>query len=211
MLYQSRILPLLCSFSFITHPAFHSYSPLSRFSEEWNDAKYLKCNTASGASYLKAKEKETIYILNLLRADPKLFANTVAKKYPEYSQNLNLRRVSEFKSLLRTLQTMKPLPLLKPDQLCYASAECHARSSGQRGYVGHDRKERNCKSKRHFNGECCDYGHDDPLDILMSLLIDENVSSLGHRMICLGPYKNIGVSIQPHKTYRHNAVLDFSF
>jgi len=211
MLCQLRLLPILCCFSFVSPPASNLSSPLSKFSSEWNDPKYLKCNTASSAGYMNSKEKEIVYILNLLRTDPRLFANTVVKKYPEYSGNSNLRRTTEFKSLMKTLESIKPLPLIAPDASCYASAQCHAYSSGQRGYVGHDRKDKNCKSKKYFNGECCDYGHEDPLDILMSLLVDEKVPALGHRMICLGPYRVMGVSIQPHRSYGHNAVLDFSY
>ena len=207
----TRIFPILWCLLFIDRGNSNSSSPLSKFSSEWNDSKYLKCNTASGTTYMSANEKQVIYILNLLRANPRLFANTVVKKYPEYSHNGNLRKVSEFKSFLKTLQNTDPLPLLNPDALCYASAQCHAASAGRRGYVGHDRKEATCRSKQHFNGECCEYGHDDALDILMTLLIDQNVPSLPHRKICLGPYKAVGISIQPHKSYRYNSVLDFSF
>jgi hypothetical protein len=42
----------------------------------------------------------------------------------------------------------------------------------------------------------------------MDLLIDEGVPSLGHRIILFKPHTQIGVSIQPHKKYRWNAVLD---
>ena len=207
----TRIFPILWCLLFIDRSNSNPSTPLSKFSSEWNDSKYLKCNTASGTNYMSAKEKEVIYILNLLRANPRLFANTVLKKYPEYSRNDNLRRVSEYKSLLKTLQNVEPLPLLNPDALCYASAECHAASAGRRGYIGHERKEAGCRSKQHFNGECCEYGHDNALDILMTLLIDQNVAGLPHRKICLGPYKAVGVSIQPHKAYRYNSVLDFYF
>ena len=67
------------------------------------------------------------------------------------------------------------------------------------------------KKKWHFNGECCDYGHNNALDIIMSLLIDEGISSLGHRNICLSSYSKIGVAIQPHKLYGYNAVMDFYY
>jgi hypothetical protein len=206
----TRVLPILWCVLFIDRSNPNS-SPLSRFSSEWNDSKYLKCNTASGAGYMNAKEKEVIYILNLLRANPRLFANTVVKKYPEYSHNDNLRKVSEYKSLLKTLQNAGPLPMLNPDALCYASAECHAASAGRRGYIGHDRKDASCRGKQHFNGECCEYGHNDALDILMTLLIDQNVPGSPHRKICLGQYKAVAVSIQPHKSFRYNSVLDFAF
>jgi hypothetical protein len=204
------ILAFLCCLSFTNHTRSVTASPLAAFSYEWNDPKYLQCNTAGKASYMSAKEKEIIYIINLLHTNPELFANTVVKKYPGYSDQAYLYKIGEYKSLLKTLQKTKQIPLLYPDELCYASAQCHAYSSGRSGYIGHDRKE-GCRSKKYFNGECCDYGHDEPLAIVMSLLVDEHVSSLGHRKICLGSYKKIGVSIQPHKSYRYNAVLDFLF
>lgn len=160
---------------------------------------------------MSANEKELVYILNLARLNPSLFASTVVKKYPEKSDKGYLVNSDYYKSLLDTMKKMKPLNLLQPDSLCYTSAFCHAVSSGHAAYTGHDRQTDDCKEKRNFNGECCDYGNEKPLDIVLSLLIDNWVPSLGHRWICLNSYKRIGVSIQPHKGYRHNAVLDFHY
>jgi hypothetical protein len=210
MLLLTRLLPFVCCLSFLHDAKPGASSPLAPFSKEWNDPKYLKCNTATKVSYMDTKEKEVIYILNLLRANPKLFANTVVQKYPDRSGQKYLRKTREYKSLLSTLQKMEPLPLLYPDAAGYSSAQCHANSSGKRGYVGHERNQ-SCKSKKLFDGECCDYGHNEALDIVLALLIDERVPSLTHRKICLGLYNKIGVSIQPHKKYRYNAVLDFLF
>jgi uncharacterized protein YkwD len=45
---------------------------------------------------------------------------------------------------------------------------------------------------------------------VLDLLVDWGVPSLGHRHALLdGYYKKIGVSILPHKTSAHIAVLDF--
>jgi uncharacterized protein YkwD len=181
-----------------------SASPLAAYSTEWNDARYLKCNTAATANYLTNDEKKVIYILNLARMNPSLFANTVIKQYKvSYS--------AYYSSLLKTMLTMKPVQLLYPDSLCFAGAYCHAVNSGIEGYVGHERKAEACRKKWYYNGECCDYGHNKPLEIIMSLLIDEGVPSLGHREICLNDYKKIGVSIQYHKIYQYTAVLDFHY
>jgi hypothetical protein len=103
------------------------------------------------------------------------------------------------------------MKLLYPDSLCFEGARCHALSSGIKGYVGHDRLTDECKKKWYYNGECCDYGRSTALDIVMGLMIDENVPSLGHRVICLSFFNSIGVSIQPHKIYGKNAVLDFHY
>jgi uncharacterized protein YkwD len=99
--------------------------------------------------------------------------------------------------------------MLYPDNACFISAKSHAYQSGITGYVGHERKTPGSKSKEHFNGECCEYGHSDPLDIVLSLLIDVGIPSLGHRVVCLGDYAKLGVSLQPHKRYSINTVLDF--
>ncbi len=185
-------------------PSTDGFSPLAGYSADWNDARYLKCNTAVNAKYMTSSEKEVIYILNLARMNPVLFANTVIKKYPASHSDY-------YSSLLKTMLTLKAVELLYPDSLCFAGALCHAVNSGAEGYVGHTRSTEECKKKWYYNGECCDYGHNKPLDIIMSLLIDEGVSSLGHRNICLSSYKKIGVAIRPHQLYRHTAVLDFHY
>ena len=189
-----------------------SVSPLASYSNVWNDVKYSTCNTAVNAAYLSKDEKDVIYILNLIRAYPALFVKTVLKNYPAVSGNGYLAEDSfYFISLVKALEKMEPLNILTPDKDCFESARCHAYTSGLSGYVGHDRKTNDCKTKKHFYGECCDYGHSDPLDIILSLLIDEGIPSLGHRMVCLSSYAKVAVSIQPHSKYGRNAVLDFYY
>ena len=187
-------------------------SPLASYSNEWNNAKYSNCNTAANAAYLSNAEKDVVFILNLIRSNPALFAKTVLKKYPSTSGNGYLADDTfYFMSLMTRLEKMKPLAILYPDNKCFISANCHAYNSGITGYVGHERKTKECKTNKYYYGECCDYGHKDPLDIVLSLLIDEGIPSLGHRDICLSDYAKIGVSIQPHSRYGTNAVFDFYY
>lgn len=184
-------------------------SPLAAYSTEWNDAKYLPCNTAATARYLTEEEKKTIYILNMARMNPVLFANTVIKQYPDKGMATVKRSSSYYKSLLNTMLLLKPMKLLYPDSLCYRSALCHALTTGKKGTVTHDRSTNECRKQQYFSAECCHYGYNSAIDILLSLLIDEGVASLGHREICLGVYNKLGVSIQPHLNYNYTAVLDF--
>lgn len=187
-------------------------SPLAAYSGEWNNPKYSICNTAEKVIYMNDKEREVIYILNLARTWPKLFANTVLSRYPSLSGNDHLvNNEYYYQTLIKTMLTMNPAPLLYANEKCYKSAECHAKYSGNAGTTGHIRKSADCKAKQQFSGECCDYGNAEPVDIVLSLLIDENVPSLGHRNILLGYYSGVGVSIQPHLTYRQNTVLDFDY
>jgi len=114
-----------------------------------------------------------------------------------------------YNSLVEDLKILKPnqSPLF-PDSNLFLSAKCHAFESGKTGYVGHDRKKNSCK--KDFYGECCYYGLEDAFVVVISLLIDENVHSLGHRKIMLSnEYTLIGVSLQPHINYGTNTVLDF--
>ena len=186
-------------------------SPLADYSTEWNDTKYLKCNTAANVRYMTDEEKKVVYILNMARMNPVLFAKTVVNQYPEKGKWTINRSSYYFTSLMDTLQKLKPLKLLYPDSLCYKSAFCHAVTTGKNGSVTHERVTDKCKKEEYFNGECCHYGNSTAVDILLSLLIDENVPSLGHRYVCLGSFNKLGVSIQPHIAYKSTAVLDFKY
>ena len=187
-------------------------SPLAAYSSEWNQPQYRLCNTASKANYMSEKEKTVIYVLNLVRSYPALFAKTVIAQYPSLSGNDDLGKDQiYYQSLLTTLQQMAPLPMMTDNEKCYQSALCHALLSGKTGYVGHNRNSEECEKKKYFYGECCDYGSNNPVEIIITLLIDKDIASLGHRKILLGKYTSAGVSIQPHTTYRFNTVLDFYF
>lgn len=188
-----------------------STNPLSAWSAEWDQPRFASCNTAAGIPYYTAKEQELIRVLNMARLDPALFLNTVVKVYPERASKGWLVNVWEYNNLKTELGKQKPLGILQPDSLCHVSALCHAEESGKRGYVGHDRFSKACEQKEHFNAECCDYGFTEAVDIVMHLLIDQDVPSLGHRHALLGNYTKLGVSIQPHQAYTHTAVLDFYY
>jgi hypothetical protein len=186
-------------------------SPLAVYSKEWNKTEYLACNTAKNVLYMTKKEKDVIYVLNLIRRYPQLFVETVLSKYPGFEESTAVGGIDYYKTLVDTLNDMDPLDLLVPDRKCYQSAYCHASSSGAIGFVGHERKTTACSARKYFNGECIDYGFSDALDIVLHLLIDEGIASLGHRYICLGDYTGLGVSIQPHTVYKYCCVMDFTY
>jgi len=192
------------------HPVSYA-SPLSSFSPKWNDAKYKACYTTAQAGYMTDTEKLVICILNMARTDPHLFEETVLAKYPAITKHPDeMIASSYYQSLVRTMHLMDTVGLLYPDSLCFESAYCHAVSSARADYTGHDRQTKACKEKEHFLGECCDYGNNAALEIVMHLLIDESVPSLGHREACLDRrYTSLGVSIQAHPSHRYIAVLDF--
>ena len=72
------IIIALC-FGFSTFGA--TPSPLAVYSTQWNYPMFEKANTAANVSYLSKEEKEFIYVLNLARMNPYLFAETVLKPF----------------------------------------------------------------------------------------------------------------------------------
>lgn len=139
---------------------------------------------------------------------PSKFAELEVRDYLGPREFGNYLEDSEYKkSLYRQLLNAQPLSPLQFDQEMYQLAKCFAYESGESGYVGHNRS--NC-SQGNLMGECCDYGNSKGKDVALSLLIDHDVPSLGHRKICLSSrYRVLGVKMAPHKRYRHCAVLDF--
>ena len=186
-----------------------SSNPLISFSSSWASTKYQYCNTGASVYYLTDDEKKVIWILNMVRANPTLFLESVLlNPKSKYFKNVKKRNAYDL-SLLNTLKKAIPNSnFLISDQSAFRSAKCHAISSGVEGYIGHQRIDSSCLSD--YFGECCTYGFSDPLSIVMSLLLDYDVPNLSHREICLSKdYSKLGVSIQPHRTYKINAVLDF--
>lgn len=150
--------------------------------------------------YLSPKEKEIIQYINIARMYPKWFV---------YFFKINPNGDSYESSLYNTLMHMQPISQkLIPSKDLWLSAKCHAETSGKVGYVGHTRQSNQCRAL--FAGECCNYGNDDPGDVVLELLVDRGVESLGHRRACLMvEFKKIGVSTMPHTIYSETQVLDF--
>lgn len=197
---------LLMSFSSF---AGEKASPLGAYSPEWDQPQYRACNTAANVPYLSETEKEIIYILNMARMNPKLFCSTVVSKAAEISSFIDTSSAVYYKTLVTEMNSMTPMGTLNPDSLCYLSANCHASTSGKKGYVGHVRQSPECRQSQHFHGECCQYGVDDALGIVLNLLVDQDVPDYGHRRICLGTYSKISASSMPHKQYGTVTVMDF--
>lgn len=160
-------------------------------------------NSATNALWMSAHDREVIYWLNVARLDPSgFFQRFVAADWAANPSNTYLS------SLRTTMNSMKPVAALQPNRMLYEAALCHARSSGAIGYVGHNRVNQQCK--KIYAGECCAYGANGALNVVIQLLVDEGVPSLGHREICLSTaYTSVGVASAPHSQYRSNTVLDF--
>jgi uncharacterized protein YkwD len=183
--------------------------------EEWTNAFYEEARTATEAGYMNEEEKMVVYYCNLVRLNPSLFADTYLKAYLDTARPFREKWV---RSLQKDLKSAGHAPVLLPAEDLAKEARSHANDMGRTGKTGHNSSSgKNFKSRmQKFRdvytsvGENCDYVNGKALNIVMSLLIDEGVESLGHRKNILNKeYRYIGVAIAPHKKYGYNCVMDF--
>jgi uncharacterized protein YkwD len=148
--------------------------------------------------------------MNQVRTNPKLFLKEVALPYIKKN---DLSRNRYAKSLIRELERRDSIPPLKFNNSLQKLSDDFAEEAGRKGWVGHRRvNQRFEKYANHIDltAENLQYGFDDPLDIVMDLLIDIDISNLGHRKNILNPnFSIIGVSINKHKSYEFITVMSF--
>ncbi|MCQ2311955.1 MAG: CAP domain-containing protein [Paludibacteraceae bacterium] len=182
------------------------FTSLTLNAEEWSSEEICKANTAATCPFLSKEEKNVILYNNLARLYPKKFARIeVSGETP---------RDSYVTTLENTLNTMTPVDPLTVHEGMTEAARCWAKESGEYGITGHDRRQ--CAPLSDYfkygaYGENCSYGITTGRDIVLQLLVDRGVSSLGHRKNCLnGIYHSVGVAIDKHSTYRICCVMDFT-
>jgi uncharacterized protein YkwD len=155
-------------------------------------------------------------LLNAVRTDPKAF---ISSHVNNYLKEKNLTKNSYAKSLVSDLKKCQKMGEVKSSKILNEVAQMHALDMGKTGTVGHSSSDgttfsERLRKKANAGGmiaENCDYGNEEPLDIVMALLIDDGIKSLGHRKNILEPqYQWIGIAIEKHKTYRVNCVMDFA-
>ena len=181
---------------------------ISQISYEWTKKQLNNAYTVENISYLNDIEKEALIVLNLARLYPKKFVKIELLNYTGPNIYGDYLQKSRYKaSLIRELNSMKPVPKLCPDFKLFKLANCFAKESSKHGIVGHKRKR--CKDG--YFAECCSYGMFSGKEIILQLLIDHDVPSLGHRKICLSKeYSNVGISEGEHPKYTTCCILDFN-
>lgn len=179
--------------------------------DRWDPGVVRTLHTAVDAEYLNDEEKKVVLFMNMARHDGPLFAETFLNQYLEDNDMEVTRYV---KSLIRDLNKTTGLQPLMIEKDLTAVAQGHADKMGKSGRVGHQDFEKRFKplmgNPYNHVGENCSYGYVQAIDIVLSLLIDEGVSDVGHRENTLNKdFNSVGVAIRPHKNYRVNCVIDF--
>lgn len=184
------------------------FSMISK-AQSWTNAQLDSADTAMDIDYLSKVEKDAILYINLCRMFPKDFVRIELSKY-EVDSNYEDSYLKSFaaykKSLQEDLLKKEAAEALQFDNVLYLDARCYYTEISQADREGHERKD--CPPSNY--AECISFGQVAGKDIAMQLLIDAEVPSLGHRMICLDKaYHKIGLSAGRHFTWKFCAVAEF--
>lgn len=187
-------------------------------------------NTAARAGYLSPAEKEVIFEINKLRANPKQYAETslvplVAgyqgkKLYiPGEVPILTQEGVSALHDCIRELKRAAPQPPLYPDYGLTLAARDHVSDqsrTGKTGHTGSDRSSSRTRIERYGSwqfaiAENIFYGESDARLVVIHLLIDDGVPGRGHRKNFLSSdFRLVGVAFGKHPKYKNMCVMDFA-
>lgn len=187
-------------------------------------------DTSREATYLSELERAVLREMNKARTDPPGYARARIEPRLKYFKGNQLRLPGQialvteegpaaYKECVQALKVATPLVPLAPSRGLSRAARDHARDQGATGETGHtgrdgssmsDRIERYGKWQRTI-GENISYGDDQGDGVVVSLLVDDGVSSRGHREnIMNGAYKVVGVACGPHPRYGTVCVTDFA-
>jgi uncharacterized protein YkwD len=181
------------------------------------------------AKFLSPLENAVVHELNMARTAPKDYASFLEqyKKYydkkllklPGQTPILTNEGVGAVVEAIRYLRSVKPLPPLNPSKGMSSGARDHVTDQGPSGSTqrkGSDESQAWDRVNRYGTweksiGENIAYGSDKARNIVMFLIIDDGVSSRGHRKNIFNPdFRVIGVACGHHATYRTVCVITFA-
>ncbi|NLA23913.1 MAG: CAP domain-containing protein [Bacteroidales bacterium] len=175
--------------------------------KDWNLKTLTAANTCADVGYMTEEEKKVVFLINLLRADSRLFATTFML---EFLESQRYKPSEELNMLTKQLKKNRKLPMLHPDKDLYRVSEDFANKNGRSGKVGNKGyKARYAKIKKQYSYilENYHYGHSEAIYIVMQMLLDENDAQKQNRKNLLNKKINsIGISIRPHSKYNFNTV-----
>ena len=186
-------------------------------------------NGIEEAKFLSPLENAVVYEINMARTAPKDYASFLEqyKKYyhkkllklPGQTPILTKEGVGAVVEAIRFLRSIKPLPPFYPSKGMSSGARDHVTDQGSSGSSQHrgsdgsqpwDRVNRYGTWEKRI-AENIAYGSDKARSIVMFLIIDDGVSSRGHRKNIFNPdFRVIGVACGQHATCRTVCVISFA-
>ncbi len=165
---------------------------------------FKKINTAAGENYLTAMDKEMIKEINFVRQYPSVYADIISKHLAEESKllgsGLSKAKYDAGVELIDELKMMETAQPLYPKKCVYEAAKKHGEDCKQRGFTAHTGSDDSSPFSRiaaacaGLNGnENITGGKKNARILVIQLLIDDGISSRGHRYNMLNPnWKYVG-------------------
>jgi Ca2+-binding EF-hand superfamily protein/uncharacterized protein YkwD len=167
--------------------------------------------------------------INLCRSNPGKYAEKLRATLEYYEGNILSKPGSvpieteegpdSVNECIDQLNATDPLPLIRWSVPLASAAQVHVDDIGPAGEMGHlgtdnsdagDRIERFCQWEGTI-GENIDYGSTNAEDIVVNMLIDDGVSSRGHRNNILKPeHLFAGIADGDHRDMEHLCVIVFA-
>lgn len=158
---------------------------------------------------MKEQEATLLVLINKARTNPKLFID----------QFLNKEENPIDSELREEMESMQPVDPLSTSLDLYNLAKNHAIDLGESDLVGHmstdgssfeDRLKKVGIETKVF-AENCIFGYNDPLEIVLRLLLDEDNEDRNQRKIILNrEFNKVGLVIEPHKgEYVWSCIQDY--
>jgi cysteine-rich secretory family protein len=179
--------------------------------------------------FLTKLEIEVVNELNIARSNPELYAKYTSDflkfyqgryiKIPGRITIITNEGTGAVKEAIRFLKKQGKIGVLKISKGMSKAAKDQVEYQGPGGRTGHSGAGGTSPFTRMNKygswgvtaGENIDYGNNIAREIVMALIIDDGVSSRGHRKnIFNKSFKVVGVACGIHKRYRHMCVMDFA-
>jgi uncharacterized protein YkwD len=188
----------------------------------------IACAEDSAAAYLSPLEQDVVKELNLARTDPKRYGDFLSEMRPYFRGNYLARpgeaiRVTQeglaaVDEAISFLRSTAPLPALKASRGLSLAAKTHVKDqqSGAVGHTGSDGSQPWDRMNRYgtWQGEVAEnisYGGNTARGVIIQLIVDDGVSSRGHRVNMFNPaYRFVGVGCGIHARLGDLCVMEFS-
>lgn len=179
--------------------------------------------------YLTALEAEVLREMNLARAKPAGYAESLAErrkyfrekrfKRPRETAILTREGVSAVDEAIEYLRTVKPVGALRPSPGISRAARDHVLDQGPSGGLGHRGNDGSRMADRVSRygqwsgkiGENISYGQSDAREVVVQLIVDDGTPSRGHRKNLLDPdFRVVGIACGRHAEYQGMCVTTFA-
>jgi len=214
----------ICLLSILSFVACKSSEKEDTDSVHWDMA---VLDLARSVNYLSREEKDIILEMNKIRADPQKYAQLYIEPELQYYNGNMYQKPGQITMMtqegkkaveecIAALSKTARASALSPELGLSRAARDHAEDQGQTGQVGHtgsDGSSMTGRVQKYGKGfsslaENIAYGDNVARDIIIRLLIDDGVSSRGHRINIMNPqYTKTGTAIGTHPSYSYLCVI----